>query len=129
MSFRNSSCARLICLAITVGVSASGVAVAAGAAPWHVLPFALLAGIGFGIVGLVLGVYEHPAQVALFAIVLPMALWPFVIALLWIAEHRPELGWAVAAVGAIPLAVTMFVGKREPIVKPATGRPAPLAHR
>jgi hypothetical protein len=128
MNFRSSLCARLVSLAVTVGVSASGIAVAAGAAPWHILPYALLAGIACGIVGLVLGVNDHPAQVALFAIVLPMALWPFVIATLWIAEHRPELGWAVAAVGAVPLALTMFAGKLEVREKATAGQAASSAH-
>jgi hypothetical protein len=41
-------------------------------------------------------------QVLLGAVLLPLALWPFVIALSWIEAYQPELGWALVAIGLVP---------------------------
>ena len=111
MKFRSSLSARILCVFMTIGVTGSALAVAAGAAPWTLLPYLIMIGIGGGIVALVMGVYDYPVEVTLLSVVLPMALWPYVFLLLWVAEKGPQWAWLMAGIGVIPTLMTLFAGR------------------
>ena len=124
--FRTSPTARLVSASIATALMGGGLIAILGLPPEIAVPFVLLAAVGMGIVGLVLGVQEHAGAVALLAILLPMALFAYVM-VLWAAVTRmPSSGYAFVVAGAIPLTMTIFASattQKKPVAthrQPAT---------
>lgn len=117
--FRSSFSAWMLSLGVAVAVSGGGLLAALGVPPHHGTPLLYLGAILCGIIGLVMGVADYPVQVLLGSLLLPMALWPFVIALSWIGESRPELGWALVAAGLVPVAMSLYATRLDARVRTA----------
>jgi hypothetical protein len=104
--FRTSVTARMISLAATIALTGGGAAVALATHLNWTIPLVLLAAIMAGIVGLALGAYDHPGPVVLLAVLLPMALWPYVMVLELVRTSYPTWSWALIAAGLVPLLLT-----------------------
>jgi hypothetical protein len=120
--FRTSLSARIVSLAVSAALIGGGVIALAGLDPAHVTPWLLMACITATIAGLILGVYDHPAEVLLVGMLAPMALFPYVMALDWVIRSAPHLGLLLVGVGLVPLALTTMA--RATIRQPAS-QPAP----
>ncbi len=118
--FRLSFTARLLSAAASLLLAGSGIAVLAGFGHAAV-PVVLMAGIGAGIVALVVGALDYPIQVLLAAVLLPMVLWPYVMVLEWIATENHAFAWPLIIAGAVP-AVATFVA---PLVRKPSSETAP----
>ena len=105
--FRASLTARLVSVSITLAVGGGGLVLTLGISP-NSIPLVLLAAIGFSIVGLIVGVEEHPEPVLLLGVVLPLALLPYVMLLELIRTGFPEYAWILVAAGIPPLALTLL---------------------
>lgn len=114
--FRTSPTARIVSLAVALSLVGGGLLAVTGAGPSVALPLLLLASIGACIVGLVLGANEHTGPVALLAILLPLALWPYVMTMEWIVTSAPRYGSALLIAGGVMLGMTLLatVTTREP---------------
>jgi hypothetical protein len=119
--FRTSLTARLVSASIAVALAGSGLSVALGAAPSLLIPMTFIVAIMLSIFGLVVGVLDHPLPVVLLALLLPCALWPYVMVVGWMLESMPALGWLLVALATVPVALTVVAPRtvREPASKPA----------
>src|SRR5437870_2621306 len=106
-TFRTSLTARLASISVTIALVGGGFVALAGTDPWLALPGVLLASITMMIAALILGVYDHPAEVLLLAILTPGALLPYVLVNLWVIQYAPSLGALLVGVGVVPLALTL----------------------
>ena len=99
--FRTSTSARVLSAAIAFALAGAGVTAVAGFDPHAALPIVFLVAAGGGIVGLLAGVYEQTARVALLALLLPLAFWPFTMLAALVATRYPVFGWLEIAVGCV----------------------------
>jgi hypothetical protein len=106
--YRSSLSGRIFSAAVAVALIGGGLVPAFGIDPSIGLPLALLLAVTGGIVALVLGVHSHTAAVAWLAIVSPLVLWPYVMALLWITQHAPNWGLAFVAAGLLTIALNLW---------------------
>jgi hypothetical protein len=128
--FRRSLTARIVSSAIAFALLGGGLIPTLGIPPAYGLPVVLLLAVGAVIAGLVLGVQDHPGPVAYLAILMPLALWAYTLALLVIINHVPTYALALVAAGILMAAFTLagsVIGKRAPEEgtvsrKPALGR-------
>jgi hypothetical protein len=121
--FRTSATARIVSSAIAFALLGGGLIPILGINPAIGLPIVLLLSVGAVIAGLVIGVQDHVAPVAFLAILLPLALWGYVLGLLVIVHHYPGYGLGLVAAGILMTAFTLagsVVAKR-----PAASRIAP----
>jgi hypothetical protein len=103
--FRASITARLLSAAAAFALIAGGLIPTLGLPTGIALPVVLLVAAGCGIVSLVLGVNDHPGQVAMLAIMMPMAFWAYALGLIVIAQKLPAFGWVLLALALVPLAL------------------------
>jgi len=106
--YRTSLSARLITIGVALALFGGG-AIPLFHLPVAALPMVLLFSVGLGLVGLLLGVNSHTNSALLLALLMPLALFAYVLALLMAINYVHELGWlmmglGVAAVASIPVA-------------------------
>ena len=108
--FKTSISARLIMLSIAIVFL--GGALAAKTGSTALVPAILLLAVGGCIVGLVLGVYDHPGPVLVVAVLLPIFGWPVALAILVVANQVPAYANVLAVCGIV--AATMFASSFRP---------------
>lgn len=113
--FRSSFTARLIAAATSLVLMGGGVISLAHIEPSRALPLLFLAAIAMGIVALVMGALDYPLQVVLLAILLPIALWPYVILLGWIVEAGTGYAWLLIVAGLLPPTLLALPAKPAPL--------------
>ena len=118
--FRTSLTARLVSLSIAVALAGAGLSLALGLRPSLVVPLTFIAAITLSIFGLVVGVLEYPGAVLLLAILLPCALWPYAMCAEYLREVWPAGGWALLALAALPLGLTVVAPKTIPVAREAS---------
>jgi hypothetical protein len=102
-AFKASLAGRIVSLSIAFALIPGGLISVYGLPRW--VPYILLTAVGGCLVGMLLAIEKHAGAAAALLIALPMLLWPYSMALIWIAETRPQLGWWLIAAGA---GVTVF---------------------
>jgi hypothetical protein len=119
-TFKTSFTARLLWTAIALLFLGGGAIALLGIAPL-VAPAALFLVCGtMGIVALTQGIHDHPAEVALTALLLPVGFWPSVMVVIE-AVKTPQYGWGLVAFGFVPLAMMLAAtaAKRRESLVPA----------
>jgi hypothetical protein len=115
--FRTSLSARIISASISWSLIGAGLIALTGMSAGAALPIVLLMSIGGCLVGLVLGVHDHTGPVALLAILLPLILWPYAMAVTWAVDRGTRYGAPLLAVGAVILGLNLIaslVPERRP---------------
>jgi hypothetical protein len=105
--FRKSVSATIIGCAGSFALIAGGLIPTLGVNASWAVPVVLLLTIGAGIVGVVLGINSHPGKMALLAMLLPMALWPYTMVLIYSASARPSWSLGLTAAGLMLLGATL----------------------
>jgi len=125
-TFKTSFTARLVWTALALLFLGGGAISLLGIAP-GAAPAALFIVCGtMCIVALTQGIHDHPAEVALSAILLPVGFWPAVMVIIYTAS-RPQYGWALVAVGLVPLAMMLAATAAKKRESMAPARVAKLA--
>jgi hypothetical protein len=115
--FRTSITARIVSLSIAFALAGAGLIPIAGFSAAVALPIVFIAAVGGCIIGLVLGVNDHPGPVAVLAMMLPLALWPFTMVAIGVATRFGAYGWALIAAACVmsgATAIASFTTRREP---------------
>jgi hypothetical protein len=107
--FRLSITARIVSLAIAVALFGGGAIPILGLAPSVALPILLIPTVLACIVGLILGAQEHTGAVLMLALLLPLGLWAYTLALLVVTGPLPQLAWGLVALGVVVAASTVVV--------------------
>ncbi|HZS42136.1 MAG TPA: hypothetical protein VFF06_35145 [Polyangia bacterium] len=97
--FKTSLTARIVSFAIAFALIGGGLIPTLGLRPAIALPIVLLLAVGACIVGLVVGASDHPGAVGFCAVLLPMALWAYVLVLLLVVNRFPAFAYALDAAG------------------------------
>ena len=122
--FRTSITARIISGGAIFALAGGGIVAATGINPAWGVPIVLLFTALSGIVGLVLGANDHPGAVLFTALLLPLALWPYTMVLIYITTRRPEWGPVLFAAALLVLALTLYatvtVKREEPETRAVT---------
>jgi hypothetical protein len=105
--FRKSVSATIIGSAGSFALIAGGMIPTLGLNAAWAVPVVLLLTIGAGIVGVVLGIHDHPGKTALLAMLLPLALWPYTMVLIHCATGRPTWALGLSAAGLLLLGATL----------------------
>jgi hypothetical protein len=125
--FRTSTSARIVSLAVAFALAGGGLIPIFGLTPSVAIPIVLLAAVGASIVGLVIGVNDHPGAIALVAMLGPLALWPYTMVLMLVATRFYAWGWALVAAGAAmagATAIASFTTREAPsAAAPAASQP------
>jgi hypothetical protein len=119
-TFKTSFTARLLWSTIALFFLGGGAIALLGIAP-GVAPGALFIVVGaLSIFALSQGIYDHPAEVALTALLLPLGYWPSVMVVLH-AANNPQFGWGLVAFGFVPLAMMLAAtaAKKRESLSPA----------
>jgi hypothetical protein len=98
--YRTSVSARLASGAAAFALAAGGLT-AILQLPWVALPVILVITIVSGILACLFAIEEHPGAAIALGIALPLALWPYVLALLVAINHFPQLGWLFIGLAAL----------------------------
>ena len=105
-TFKTSLTARLLWISIALLFLGGGAIALLGVAP-GVAPAALFVVCGtLGIFAVTQGIHDHPGEVALTALILPVGFWPSVMIVIHAATH-PQWGWGLVAFGLVPLAMML----------------------
>lgn len=118
--FETSLSARLLLVAVAIVTIGGGLIPLLGLNPNIAPPLILVAGGLTALVGIVLGIYDHPLHVLMAALIGPCALWVMTMVVLS-ATTRPTIGWALIALGTIPMAFGLASMRRA--------QPAPALER
>jgi hypothetical protein len=125
--FHASLSAHLLLLAVAV-VTIGGGLISLLALDPNVGPAIVLAAGGvIAFVGIVLGVYDHPAHVLMAALLGPLGLWPMTMVVLF-ASTRPTFGWGLIALGLLPVCFAIAGIVRAPKRTSAPVRATQRAH-
>ena len=118
--FRTSLTARLVSISAAVAMTGGGLAVVVAPLLTWTVPVVLLVAITIAIMGLILGVYDHPGAVTLLGGLLPMAMFPYSMILEGVREAHPVYAWALIAAGLVPLLLTTLAASTVAARAPAT---------
>ena len=125
-TYKTSFTARLLWTAIALLFFGGGAIALLGIAP-AIAPAGLFIVCGtMAIFALSQGIYDHPAEVALTALLLPLGFWPSVMLVIHAASN-PQFGWGLVAFGFVPLAMMLAATaakKRESLVPARAISPA-----
>jgi hypothetical protein len=105
--FRKSVSATIIGCAASFALIAGGLVPTLGLNAAWAVPVVLLLTAGAGIVGVVLGIQDHPGKVALLAMMLPLALWPYTMVFIHTATQRPAWALGLSVAGLLLLGATL----------------------
>ena len=120
--FKTSLTARIVSFSIAFALLGGGLIPTLGLRPAMALPIVLLLAVGGCIVGLLLGVNDHPGAVGFCAVLLPMAFWAYVLVLLVVVNRFPAYAYALDAAGVAVLFSTVAASFQARAVQPRAGR-------
>jgi hypothetical protein len=124
--FRTSLTARLLSLSAAIALIGAGILPIVGI-PVMYVSVPILFSVVIAVVGMVLGVSDHPGTIGLLAATLPIAMWAYVLLALGVLKVYPAWSWALVAAGLVPIALSVGFalrvrarvggGEREQIVE------------
>jgi hypothetical protein len=101
--YRTSLSARIVSAGAAFALIAAGLVPILGLPVSQALPVIVMITFGAGLIGLLAGIRQYTEAVILLALLLPMGLWAFTLAALVIINAYPSYGWALIAIGSIPI--------------------------
>jgi hypothetical protein len=118
--FRNSNTARLLLVAVAIGLLGTGAVSALGLNAWIVLPMVFIVSVLLAIAALFQGVADHPGECVLAGAVGLPFFWIYVMGSIG-AIGMPTVGMAFAAGGILPVLLLVFA-TRSTSARPAASQ-------
>src|SRR5262249_33662949 len=103
--YRVSTSARILSGGAAFALIAGGLVAVLGLDPARAIPLVILVTIAAGLGGLIFAITEHLGAALSAAILMPPAMWMYVLGLVGVIRNYPSLGWALIAGGGVPLAL------------------------
>jgi hypothetical protein len=111
--FRTSLTARGFAATASFALLGAGLIPILGLWP-GVLPLVLVTSVGLAFGSLMAGAADHPGEVALLAILGPLAFFVYVCGALVVVEEAPRYAWVLVALAAVPtIFLSASLGLRE----------------
>jgi hypothetical protein len=103
--YRTSLSARILSGGAAVSLVAAGLVPVIGFDHTRAVPLIILFTIAVGLSGILVAIPRHGGAALWASMLLPLAMWPYVMVMSGIMQHYPSYGWALIAAAGVPVAL------------------------
>jgi hypothetical protein len=101
--YRTSISARILSGGAAVSLLGAGLTPIAGLDATRTIPVIILITIAAGLSGILLAIRDHMRAALFAAMLLPLVMWAYVMAMIGIVHYYPAYAWALIAAAGVPL--------------------------